>query len=158
MLMGTHRHYFNAHIRLRRITVLADPYGTTNLIVPFLDRGYFSWKKVLYICDLPSGNKIRVVNLTRTHLAKMCDPSITQQIFAERLLNATHRASDRKFKDEELGTTAFCRWNGNQGQNQRTEFLPLPRWASHSWGLKWQWLRVLWGIYPNKSFRIFWAL
>lgn len=38
----TQRYYFNAHMRLFGITVLADRYGATTLIVPFLDKGYFS--------------------------------------------------------------------------------------------------------------------
>lgn len=42
MLIGIRRYYFNALIRLFNITVLADRYGTTTLIVPFLDEGYFS--------------------------------------------------------------------------------------------------------------------
>lgn len=50
MLIGTHIYYFKAYIRLR-ITVLADRHGTTNLMVPFLNWGYLSWKNI-YIVHL----------------------------------------------------------------------------------------------------------
>lgn len=68
-----------------------------------------------------------VVNLTRTHLATIYDPSITQQIFAEHLFEVTHYASDQQFKDGELEVTEFCTSNKNQGQNKCKKFSPSPQ-------------------------------